>query len=113
MAYYAVHQIQHYSDGQFVTIPPGNLVGGLDEAEAQRLLKLGALTTDRPSNVESVPAPVHNAPSVQEQVQEAKAARSREQLEARAEELEVKFNKNISDEKLAERLAEAEAELSK
>lgn len=38
--------------------------------------------------------------------------RSREELEARAEELGVKFGRNIGDDKLAERVAEKEAELA-
>lgn len=106
--YYAIHQIQYYEDGKVVSVAPGSIVGGLDEKELERLAELGAVSSDRPKALLDAPAPVHSAPSVQAQAAEAQAAHSREELEARAQELEVKFNKNISDEKLAERIAEAE-----
>lgn len=104
--YVAVNQIEYLKDKKnIVVIKPGEVLPShFSEQEIQRLVKLRAV---RKMEIDmSIPA----GEVVQDEKPAAEAATGRAALEARANELGVKFRKNTTDEKLAEDVAAAEAD---
>jgi hypothetical protein len=93
---YAIHSIFR-KGGE---VPAGTIAEFTDEefAELRRLGSIRLLTKDE--------AAIHGA--LQQVAVEPEPDLERMALEAHAEELGIKFNKNISNVKLSERIAEAE-----
>ena len=110
MAFYtAVHRIETRNDkGDLVAYEPGEALAGFDADTIKTLLASGAAVEgEAPGVVTETSKPAgetaFEAPSKQDLTD------GRTSLEARAVELGVQFRSNISDEKLAEKVAEAEA----
>jgi hypothetical protein len=91
--------------------PLGARVGDvieLDHVPAWAVGKCSPAADDAEVTVSFAPALVVNVPPVVE-VPEVEAEVSRKAMEAEAKALGVEFRSNLSDEKLAERIAEAKA----
>lgn len=112
--YIAVARIERRNEeGELVAFNPEEALVGFDDAELKRLVDAGAIIErnvgeEAPKPVEEPQPAGTEAPSAQDAVYAAKAKQSREDMEKRATELGVNFTARLSDEKLAERISEAE-----
>lgn len=107
----AIHLVQtRNAEGDLVQFHPGEALVGFDDAEVKRLTAAGAVqeldAADRMIVTENVTQPVamDDIPPSKKELPSA-----REQMEARAQELGVQYRSNISDDKLAEKIVEAES----